>query len=291
MSSTEHRSTIEILTHVACRLQVKQRHHVACKPSEMDDAVVDVKTLAPRFACKVCGYLPEERPFVAEDGHFYHEECLRDLFRRAGADAAAVVSPATGRGMGTKAIFAKTIKCLIAKIAAHDDVDRRLLRPDSGARASAERVRLATERARAGAAKDMALLARWHLFGEQEGFDCDSTEGYYWSEKAADAGDADGMAYQGLYLLNGHGVERNRNEAFELLVDAANEGSGVYRLCPSYFPRCDRAHRSVSLPSAPRRRSLRRLQAGQPVLRWLSRVQGRSQEGREVAAARASELF
>ena len=76
-------------------------------------------------------------------------------------------------------------------------------------------------------------------------FSCARTRSPSKAAAAADAGDADGMAYQGLYLLNGHGVERNRNEAFELLVDAANEGSGVYRLCPSYFPRCDRAHRSV----------------------------------------------
>jgi TPR repeat protein len=73
----------------------------------------------------------------------------------------------------------------------------------------------------------MALLGRWYLLGEQEeGIECNAIEGYQWCEKAANGGDADGMAYQGICLIHGYGVVTDYNDGFTLLIDAATEGSG-----------------------------------------------------------------
>ena len=84
------------------------------------------------------------------------------------------------------------------------------------------------ERAENGSFSDMALLARWHLLNEVEGMKRNAIEGFEWSKKAAEGGDCNGMACQAIWLIHGDSeIKKKRDEGVELLVKAANEGSGL----------------------------------------------------------------
>lgn len=88
----------------------------------------------------------------------------------------------------------------------------------------------AKDRAENGSLSDMALLARWHLLNEVEGIKRNAIEGYEWSKKAAEGGDCNGMAYRAIWLIHGdREIKKKRDEGVELLVKAANEGSGLCR--------------------------------------------------------------
>ena len=79
---------------------------------------------------------------------------------------------------------------------------------------------------------DLALLARCHLLNEVEGIKRNSIEGFEWSKKAAEGGDCNGLAYQAIWLIHGdREIKKNRDEGIELLVKAANEGSGSCAIC------------------------------------------------------------
>ncbi|KAL7542570.1 hypothetical protein ACHAXR_011898 [Thalassiosira sp. AJA248-18] len=192
---------------------------------------MDPTSLAKKYVCQVCGVLPTEGPYVAEDGHFYHENCIRTIFAGEGD----VISPATKERMGKKLIFAVTGQCIIEKLLATGGVDRNLIGGDSDDATAVGRETY--DKAQGGSAEHMARLGRMYLYGDTEGIECSEAEGYKWCEKAADSGNTDGMAYQGICLVHGYGVDKNRNEGFELLVEAANEGSAfaAYKLGSFYY--------------------------------------------------------
>mmetsp|Transcript_38161 Transcript_38161/g.80304 ORF Transcript_38161/g.80304 Transcript_38161/m.80304 type:complete len:295 (+) Transcript_38161:61-945(+) len=194
---------------------------------------MDRTSLIDKYKCPKCGELPKN-PYAAEDGKFYHEPCILELIESAGSGN--IISPATNKPMGNKVIHAKTIQCLIEKIISNEGVDQNHVGQHSED-TTAEKIRKTKESARDGSAKHMALLGRWHVFGEQEGMECDEIEGYRWCERAAEKGNVSGMAYQGMCLLHGYGIEKDRYEGFELLVDAANEGSAfaAYKLGSFYY--------------------------------------------------------
>lgn len=78
-------------------------------------------------------------------------------------------------------------------------------------------------KAEQGDVDQMVILARWYLFGEQDGVDLDLSEGYFWSKKAGDEDSMTGKAYQGFCLVRGLGVERDWEDGYELLIEAANQ--------------------------------------------------------------------
>ena len=73
-----------------------------------------------------------------------------------------------------------------------------------------------------------------HLFGEQEGVDCNSTEGMNWCKKAIANRNSDAKAYQAICLLHGYGddIEKNFDSGYEQLVESYHEGSyfAAYKL-------------------------------------------------------------
>lgn len=95
---------------------------------------MDPNDVASLYTCGVCGKLPmrraaekegeEERPVAAEDGHFYHESCIKREFERAGDGG--VISPVTKLPMGEKLIFAKTVQCLLETLS-RNVVDQEML--------------------------------------------------------------------------------------------------------------------------------------------------------------------
>lgn len=220
--------------------------------------MMEALSLASKYVCPVCGFLPEY-PYAAEDGFFYHEICIEDIFDRA-CDG-AITSPATKRPMGKKLVFAKTIQSFIEKLAKNEEVNRKYVRRE--AEDATKMVGKIEERAQVGSARDMALLGRWHLFCEQDGLECKGdvdglAYGYHLCKNAADKDGVDGMACQGMCLIHGHGVGQNWSEGFELLIDAANEGSGMTVVGTSgYFsPWCPAQHCQLSLRSIQTRQLL-----------------------------------
>lgn len=196
---------------------------------------MDPNDVASLYTCGVCGKLPmrraaekegeEERPVAAEDGHFYHESCIKREFERAGDGG--VISPVTKLPMGEKLIFAKTVQCLLETLS-RNVVDQEMLVEASHCATKSVSLIETKKKAEGGSLKHMALLGRWYLLNEVEGTERNATKGFGWCKNAADNGDCDGMAYQAIWMLHGYDeIQKNRNEGFELLVEAANEGSGV----------------------------------------------------------------
>ena len=187
---------------------------------------MDPNLLASKLVCQKCKILPK-RPFLSEDGFFYCEECAGEIGRRVRSND--IESPGISKHPGKVLILALTVESLNKKLVATGAVDRKYLgdsdteRPDN----VSEWVLEVKKNAEKGSSTHMAMLGRWYLFGEQEGVECNAKEGYKWVNEAAEKDDVDGMAYKGICLIHGFGVDKDRNEGFDLLVDAANQGSGT----------------------------------------------------------------
>ena len=195
---------------------------------------MDLSALASLYQCQVCGKPPmsravgkegeQDRLVAAEDGHFYHESCIEREFERAGAGR--IISPVTNKTMGATLIHTKTIQCFLETLTRNEMVDRGLL--EDSREKEFDLVKETEEKAAGGSFEHMALLGRWHLLNEADEMKGNATEGYDWCKKAADGGDCNGMAYQAIWLIHGNDeTEKNWNGGFELLVEAANEGSGM----------------------------------------------------------------
>lgn len=179
--------------------------------------------LAKKYLCHACMKLPRH-VVVDAKGHIYCMGCVDP----------PVTTPVT-------------IQSLIDNLISDGSVDKEVLgrSNDMSVEEATESIRDTKDKARKGSAKHMCILSRWYMFGEKEGVDSDDEEAYKWCKQAADAGNVDGMAYQGYCFIHGHGVEKNRADGFELLVDAANHGSGMSTLYENYF------HKNYQPPCLP----------------------------------------
>jgi hypothetical protein len=81
--------------------------------------------------------------------------------------------------------------------------------------------------AKTGSAQHMAILGRWHLFGEQPSVEVDVKLGFELVKEAHEMNNIEATAYYGHCLIRGLGVEKNKTDGYELLVDATGEGSGA----------------------------------------------------------------
>ena len=174
--------------------------------------MMDPSELARKYLCHACTKLPRH-VVVDANGHIYCIGCV----------APPVTTPVT-------------IQSLIDTLISDGSVDKEFLERsnDISVEEASESIWDTKEKAMKGSAKHMCILSRWYMFGEKEGVDSDDEEAYKWCKQAADAEDVDGMAYQGYCFIHGHGVEKNREEGVELLVDAANHGSGMSTLVENY---------------------------------------------------------
>jgi TPR repeat protein len=70
-------------------------------------------------------------------------------------------------------------------------------------------------------------MGRWHLFGEQPSVEVDVKLGFELVKEAHEMNNIEATAYYGHCLIRGLGVEKNKTDGYELLVDATGEGSGA----------------------------------------------------------------
>lgn len=118
-------------------------------------------------------------------------------------------------------IRAITIKSLVDKLVSGGNIDRKWLGEYD------------TQSKEGTSDSDLEEKERWYFFGEKVDGECNAKEYYISCKNAAESGDMNGLAYQGLCLIHGFGVQKNRNEGFEFLAEAANEGSGklIFLFC------------------------------------------------------------
>ena len=198
---------------------------------------MDSKRLVLKYTCKICNILPK-LPVLAEDGHFYHEACIETHFKKCIDSDESILSPVTKKPIGTQTIQPVTIPRYIEKLTSYKGLEQRLQDIDDSSQheTNSEMITLTNEKASHGSAH-MVLEARWYLLGEEDGIDCDVKRGIELCQAAVLLGDCNAKAYLGLCLFCGFGFEKNREEGFAQLVEAAFEGSAfaAYKLGCYYF--------------------------------------------------------
>jgi len=198
---------------------------------------MDSNRLVLKYTCKICNILPK-RPVCAEDGHFYHEICLETHYKECIDSDVIILSPVTKKPIGTQTIQPVTIPRYIEKLTSYEGLEQRSQDIDSSQHETiSEMITLTKEKSEQGSAQYMARLGRWYLLGEGDGIDCDTKRGVELCQAADLLGDCNAKAYLGLCLFCGFGVEKDREEGFAQLVEAACEGSAfaAYKLGCYYF--------------------------------------------------------
>jgi TPR repeat protein len=127
----------------------------------------------------------------------------------------------------------------IEKLTSYEGLEQRSQDIDDSSQheTNSEMITLTKEKSEQGSAQHMARLGRWYLFGEEDGIDCDTKRGIELCQAADLLGDCNAKALLGLCLLQGYGVEKDREEGFAQLVEAACDGStfAAYKLGSFYF--------------------------------------------------------
>jgi len=176
---------------------------------------------------------------LTEDGRFYHETCIETHFIKCIDSDGSISSPVTKQPMGTQTIQPVTIPRYIEKLSSYEGLERGSPDIDDSSQhgTNKEMIRVTKEKA-SQSAQHMVLLGRWYLFGEKDGIDCDVKRGIELCQAADLLGDCNAKALLGLCLYCGFGdVEKDREEGFAQLVEAAIEGSAfaAYKLGCYYF--------------------------------------------------------
>lgn len=200
---------------------------------------MDSNRLVSKYKCNICNTVTKQ-PVLAEDGHFYHETCLETHFKRCIDSDGSIPSPVTKQPIGSQTIQPVSIPQFIEKLASYEGLEHRSQDIDDSSQHEKNSeiiIRVTKEKSEQGSAHHMALLGRWYLFGEEDGIDCDIKRGIELCQAADLLGDCNAKAYLGLCLLHGYGVEKDREDGFIQLVEAAIEGSAfaAYKLGSYYF--------------------------------------------------------
>eukprot|EP00804_Cyclotella_cryptica_P022862 CCRYP_005064-RA/>CCRYP_005064-RA protein AED:0.10 eAED:0.10 QI:0/-1/0/1/-1/1/1/0/372 len=180
---------------------------------------MDKQSIDVNFICPVCQKLPFAHPVLAEDGFIYHEECIKKYIYD---EKPVLISPMTGRELGSRLTFSKAIESTLRDI---ERCDRDCMGVDIKAD---KKLSETIVNAKIGDLTSMTTLGRWYLFGERRGIDKDEPRGYGLVKQAAEGND-EAKAYVGHCLIRGLGVEKNREEGHKLLVETATEGRGIGR--------------------------------------------------------------
>lgn len=173
--------------------------------------MMDPNELAKLYLCGICKQLPKT-VVAAEDGHFYCQDCIQNHLEAN--SSLAGVSPATGELMGNVLVSPLTIQSLINKLSSNEALDKKYLerRNITNLENVSDYVQETIMRAEGGSIRDMSILSRWYLFGEQDGIDSNEDKAYKWAQRAADLHDADGQAYLGYCFVHGWGIEKDKGE-------------------------------------------------------------------------------
>lgn len=171
--------------------------------------------IEPEFTCPVCRTLAGTHPIIAEDGFIYHKECAKDFLHTKDSDV-TFTSPMTGEVKGGTFITSKVIETTINLL-------QQLESNPTNADGSDEDVEDTIMKAKLGDTYHMAVLGRWHLFGEKQGVELDVNRGYELVRKSHEQHCIEGTAYYGHCLIRGLGTDKNFEVGKAALVDAACE--------------------------------------------------------------------
>ena len=183
---------------------------------------------ADEFCCPITQELPID-PVTAEDGRVYERSAIEEWFKTNAK------SPHTNEPMGKKLLPALQVKNMIAKM-----VESGALSGDKCAAwtqkiAQEKEVEEMRQKAEAGDAQAMALLAEWHRDGKK-GLAKDLVSSFQWAKRAADLDHPRGMTMLGENHLLGIGTAKNAPTGLIKLAQAAMLGSehACFRLAHVY---------------------------------------------------------
>ena len=183
---------------------------------------------AAEFLCPITQELPID-PVTAEDGHVYERSAIEEWLEQNEK------SPHTNEPMGKKLLPALQVKNMIAKM-----VESGALSGDKCAAwtqklEQEKEVEEVRQKAEAGDAQAMALLAEWHRDGKK-GLAKDLVSSFQWAKRAADLDHPRGMTMLGENHLLGIGTAKNAPTGLIKLAQAAMLGSehACFRLAQAY---------------------------------------------------------
>jgi hypothetical protein len=176
---------------------------------------MDPNSVAIEFLCPICNVLPID-PVIAEDGFVYDRECI-------GKSISIGRSPMTGEPMGVTLIPSPSVTETIRVLAHSSGINTRLLGAWAEKQGNSKDFSVTTKKAMQGDVEHIMILAKWYLFGDKDGIGRNAKLGYEWCERAADLDDSVGKAYQGVCLVRGLGVQRDFEEGYDLLIEAASQ--------------------------------------------------------------------
>ena len=177
---------------------------------------MDPERIKVNFICPLCQVVASPDPVLCEDGFIYHDKCFTTQRKE---DETYILSPMTGAQIGSTLVNSQSIASTIDKF-----LDQYNYTGEN--KNQAEQLAEITIKAELHVSAAMATLGRWHLFGEQQGVVENIKYGFELVKKAHEKHNIEASAYYGHCLVRGLGVEKNKSEGFELLVDAACEGTG-----------------------------------------------------------------
>ena len=195
---------------------------------------MDANSIALEFLCPICLTLPGD-PVFAEDGFVYDRKCIQQVIDQANSNE--IASPMTEKPMGITLITSALAEGIIRELARCNGLDEKFVGAWASQNEDTDFGDIIAEtkyNAKQGHVGSMAILGKWYLSGEQKGIDYDADEGYRWSKMAADHGDVTGKAYCGYCLIQGFGVEKDWEDGYEHLIEAASEKNGKCFCCVLY---------------------------------------------------------
>mmetsp|Transcript_20342 Transcript_20342/g.41488 ORF Transcript_20342/g.41488 Transcript_20342/m.41488 type:complete len:324 (-) Transcript_20342:594-1565(-) len=224
---TGKRKPSAVIAELASQLEeTTKRLELANKRQKL--AINAINAAANFITCPISGKVPLE-PVMAEDGRFYDRADIQTHIDNA--ENGTLRSPVSGAPMGSTLMPYVEIQNNL-----HALIDSGLVEGDAAERLEKLRLDIATKEAEAGDTAAMCRLSVWYFYG-RNGLQKDEKLAYEWCSKAGDLFDVAGMAYQGLQLYKGFGVDKDEVAGVSLLHMAAYNGNAYacYLLGNEYF--------------------------------------------------------
>ena len=188
-----------------------QSHQNKLKAANMSDVLNEI---ARELLCPLSKTLAID-PVLCLDGFVYEREALEALRRKSDPYTVPLVSHSP---------FHSKLFCIIEKLVSSGEINDEYL----GGWADIRQESAAIEKAREGAADGdtMCMVELGEMYLKGDVVDRDEEEAYAYFEGASEEDDEIGTARKADCLLIGTGVTKDFQSGYEILVEAAAEGSG-----------------------------------------------------------------